>query len=228
MKSNVSSAKIEPKDGSVGAASSSIPQSSPIQLTEKSKSDTNSDQTTTICSSQPASSLSKESNGIIGKPPKPQNQDQKAASLAHMPCVSTTGNGPNGKTITGFLYKYSRSEVSIICVCHGSSFSPAEFVEHAGGIDISHPLKHITVVPSAFGWQVKASNSSIKYFFWFLLLLAEIVEVSNLNVEKYDEFWTSLKSNYNVTMLHTKYLRYRHIFKSGQWSKPTNAILICQ
>ncbi|KAL2470690.1 AFP2-like [Abeliophyllum distichum] len=161
LESNVSLAKIEPKDGSVGAAkytikkaSSSIPQSSPIQLTEKSKSDTNSYQTTGICSSQPenrASSPSKESNGIISKPPKPQNQIQKAASLSHMPCVSTTGNGPNGKTITGFLYKYTRSEVSIMCVCHGSSFSPAGFVEHAGGIDISHPLRHITVVPSAFG-----------------------------------------------------------------------------
>ncbi|KAL2488268.1 ninja-family protein 4-like [Forsythia ovata] len=161
LESNVSLAKIEPKDGSVGAAkhtikkaSSSIPQLSPIQLTEKSKSDTNSNRTTGICLSQAdnrAFSPLKESNGIISKPSKPQNQIQKAASLSHMPCVSTTGNGPNGKTITGFLYKYTRSEVSIMCVCHGSSFSPAGFVEHAGGIDISHPLRHITVVPSAFG-----------------------------------------------------------------------------
>ncbi|XP_058093370.1 ninja-family protein 2-like [Magnolia sinica] len=72
-------------------------------------------------------------------------------SLPHMPCVSTTGNGPNGKTITGFLYRYTKTEVSIVCVCHGSSFSPAEFVKHAGGTDISQPLKHIVVVPSAFG-----------------------------------------------------------------------------
>ncbi|KAF5446419.1 hypothetical protein F2P56_032048 [Juglans regia] len=87
------------------------------------------------------------------KPPKPKtgHQNQNTPSLPQMPYVSTTGNGPNGKTITGFLYRYTKSEVSIICVCHGSSFSPAEFVQHAGGTDVSHPLKHITVIPSAFG-----------------------------------------------------------------------------
>ncbi|GFQ07534.1 ninja-family protein afp3 [Phtheirospermum japonicum] len=68
-----------------------------------------------------------------------------------MPCVSTTGNGPNGRTIRGFLYKYTKAEVSIVCFCHGSSFSPAGFVEHAGGVDISHPLRHITIVGPAFG-----------------------------------------------------------------------------
>ncbi|KAH7862791.1 hypothetical protein Vadar_009589 [Vaccinium darrowii] len=80
-----------------------------------------------------------------------KDASDKTPSLSQMPCVSTTGNGPNGKTITGFLYRYTKTEVSIVCVCHGSSFSPAEFVEHAGGKDITHPLKHITVVPSAFG-----------------------------------------------------------------------------
>ncbi|KAK7287391.1 hypothetical protein RIF29_00664 [Crotalaria pallida] len=83
-----------------------------------------------------------------GKPPKPVT---RTSSLPQMPYVSTTGNGPNGKTVHGFLHKYSKSEVSIVCVCHGSSFSPAEFVQHAGGTDISHPLRHITVIPSAFG-----------------------------------------------------------------------------
>lgn len=88
-----------------------------------------------------------------GKPPKPigpTNQQQKLA-LAQMPCVSVTGNGPNGKTITGFLYRYTKAEVSIVCVCHGASFSPAGFVEHAGGVDVEHPLKHIRVVPFALG-----------------------------------------------------------------------------
>ncbi|KAL3649287.1 hypothetical protein CASFOL_005690 [Castilleja foliolosa] len=74
-----------------------------------------------------------------------------ALPVVHMPCVSTTGNGPNGRTIRGFLYKYTKTEVSIVCVCHGSSFSPAGFVEHAGGVDISHPLRHITIVGQAFG-----------------------------------------------------------------------------
>ncbi|GFP93493.1 ninja-family protein afp3 [Phtheirospermum japonicum] len=66
-----------------------------------------------------------------------------------MPCVSTTGNGPNGKTVTGFLCKYTKNEVSIMCVCHRSVFSPAEFVEHAGGVDIMNPLRHITIVNAA-------------------------------------------------------------------------------
>nr|XP_010910990.2 uncharacterized protein LOC105036973 [Elaeis guineensis] len=69
-------------------------------------------------------------------------------SLPRMPFVSTTGNGPNGKTVTGFLYRYTKAEVRIVCVCHGSSFSPAEFVRHAGGTNISQPLRQIVVVPS--------------------------------------------------------------------------------
>lgn len=75
----------------------------------------------------------------------------QTSCLPQMPYVSAKGNGPNGKTVNGFLYRYSKSEVSIVCVCHGSTFSPAEFVQHAGGTDISHPLRHITVIPSAFG-----------------------------------------------------------------------------
>lgn len=83
-----------------------------------------------------------------GKPPKPQAQNQNNSTFPQMPYVSTTGNDLNEKTITGLLYRYTKSEVSIMCVCHGSTFSPAEFVQHAGGIDIANPLKHITVIPS--------------------------------------------------------------------------------
>ncbi|KAL3850423.1 hypothetical protein ACJIZ3_012305 [Penstemon smallii] len=88
------------------------------------------------------------SSGLIGTP---QNKNYNEPSVSGMPCVWTTGDGPNGRTITGFLYKYDKYEVSIMCVCHGSSFSPAGFVEHAGGVDVSHPLKHITVVPPSSG-----------------------------------------------------------------------------
>lgn len=93
------------------------------------------------------SSVTKES----GKPPKPHTNSNGNGSLlpfAQMPCVTSTGNGPEGKTVNGFLYRYSKSEISIICVCHGTSFSPAEFIVHAGGTNVSHPLRHITVVPS--------------------------------------------------------------------------------
>ncbi|XP_011089656.1 AFP homolog 2-like [Sesamum indicum] len=97
------------------------------------------------------SSSEKETSGCpVDKPPKLPNENLTAACLARMPCVSATGNGPNGTTVTGFLYKYTKTEVSIMCVCHGSSFSPAEFVEHAGCVGVSHPLRHITIVPSAF------------------------------------------------------------------------------
>ncbi|KAK4268249.1 hypothetical protein QN277_024931 [Acacia crassicarpa] len=86
------------------------------------------------------------------KPPRPQPHHLPHL-LTKMPYVSTTGNGPNGKRVNGFLYRYNNSQVSIVCVCHGSTFSPAGFVQHAGGTtDISHPERHITVInPPAFG-----------------------------------------------------------------------------
>ncbi|PKI32961.1 hypothetical protein CRG98_046635 [Punica granatum] len=71
--------------------------------------------------------------------------------LLDMPCVSTKGDGPDGKKIEGFLYRYKKGEeVKIVCVCHGRFLSPAEFVKHAGGGDVSHPLKHIVVNASPF------------------------------------------------------------------------------
>lgn len=98
----------------------------------------------------PKSPLTPTNNGVDGEEDK-KLKPPSLPSLPRMPCVSTTGNGPNGKTITGFLYRYTKTEVSIICVCHGSSFSPEEFVKHAGGTDVSHPLRHIVVAPSTFG-----------------------------------------------------------------------------
>ncbi|CAL9135411.1 unnamed protein product [Musa textilis] len=73
--------------------------------------------------------------------------------VERMPCVSTRGDGPNGRRIEGLLYKYRKGEeVKIVCVCHGSFFTPAEFVKHAGGGEVAHPLRHIVVdaLPSAF------------------------------------------------------------------------------
>ncbi|CAH8384995.1 unnamed protein product [Eruca vesicaria subsp. sativa] len=80
----------------------------------------------------------------------PENQAARNM-IEDMPCVSTTGDGPNGRKIDGFLYRYRKgNEVRIVCVCHGSFLSPAEFVKHAGGRDVAHPLKHIVVNPSPF------------------------------------------------------------------------------
>ncbi|CAM8947297.1 unnamed protein product [Rhodiola kirilowii] len=70
--------------------------------------------------------------------------------MGEMPCVFTTGDGPNGRRIDGILYKYGKGEeVRIMCVCHGIFLSPAEFVKHAGGTDVDHPLRHIVVNTSA-------------------------------------------------------------------------------
>ncbi|KAJ9174157.1 hypothetical protein P3X46_017216 [Hevea brasiliensis] len=67
-------------------------------------------------------------------------------AVEDMPCVFTIGDGPNGRRVEGILYKYGKGEeVRIMCVCHGSFLSPAEFVKHAGGGDVDHPLKHIVV-----------------------------------------------------------------------------------
>lgn len=69
--------------------------------------------------------------------------------MEEMPCVSTKGDGPNGRRIEGFLYQYKKGEeVRIVCVCHGKFLTPAEFVKHAGGGDVTHPLRHIVVSPS--------------------------------------------------------------------------------
>lgn len=70
--------------------------------------------------------------------------------LEDTPCVSTKGDGPNGKRIEGFLYQYRKGEeLRIVCVCHGSFLSAAEFVKHAGDGDgdVEQPLKHIVVNP---------------------------------------------------------------------------------
>ncbi|CAN7023664.1 unnamed protein product [Brassica oleracea var. botrytis] len=82
--------------------------------------------------------------------PLPKNQAARNM-IDDMPCVSTTGDGPNGRKIDGFLYRYRKGdEVRIVCVCHGSFLTPAEFVKHAGGRDVARPLKHIVVNPSPF------------------------------------------------------------------------------
>lgn len=76
-------------------------------------------------------------------------KEMMKSMMVDMPCVSTRGVGPSGKRVEGFLYQYRKGEeVRIVCVCHGSFLSPAEFVKHAGGGDVSQPLKHIVVNPS--------------------------------------------------------------------------------
>ncbi|KAK4479139.1 hypothetical protein RD792_014650 [Penstemon davidsonii] len=49
----------------------------------------------------------------------------------NLPWVSTTSPGPNGKTISGVTYRFSPTQIRIVCACHGSHLSPEEFVRHA-------------------------------------------------------------------------------------------------
>ncbi|CAN8239030.1 unnamed protein product [Cochlearia groenlandica] len=94
--------------------------------------------------------------------PKPNNRLRRLSSVhvkiepqggkgkTEMPCVFTKGDGPNGKRIDGILYRYGNGEeVRIMCVCHGDFLSPADFVKHAGGQNVDHPLRHIVVNTSS-------------------------------------------------------------------------------
>ncbi|KAL3625466.1 hypothetical protein CASFOL_030920 [Castilleja foliolosa] len=56
-------------------------------------------------------------------------------SYPNLPWVSTTGQGPNGRTISGVTYKYSPTQIRIVCACHGTHMSPEEFVRHASAED---------------------------------------------------------------------------------------------
>lgn len=78
-------------------------------------------------------------------------------SCPDLPWVSTTGIGPNGKTVCGVLYRFSRTQVKIVCACHGKHMSPSEFVQHAGGVDDSNPEKNIVVNPFCLTSQASSS-----------------------------------------------------------------------
>ncbi|KAK3029419.1 hypothetical protein RJ639_039763 [Escallonia herrerae] len=55
----------------------------------------------------------KEAIGIADNLSKSRAGKHDALPLPQMPCVSTTGNGPNGKTINGFLHRYTEGEITL-------------------------------------------------------------------------------------------------------------------
>ncbi|KAL6841309.1 hypothetical protein ACP4OV_028827 [Aristida adscensionis] len=74
--------------------------------------------------------------------------DIRKIMMEDMPMVSSKVEGPNSRRVDG-LYRYKNGEgVRIVCVCHGSFLTPAEFVKHAGGGEVSNPLRHIVINPS--------------------------------------------------------------------------------
>ncbi|KAK9705986.1 hypothetical protein RND81_07G097000 [Saponaria officinalis] len=54
-----------------------------------------------------------------------------SGSFPNLPWVSSTGSGPNSKTISGVTYKDTATQIKIVCACHGLHFSPEEFLRHA-------------------------------------------------------------------------------------------------
>lgn len=52
-------------------------------------------------------------------------------SFPNLPWVSTKGPGPNGRTISGVTYRFSETQIKIVCACHGFHMFPEEFVWHA-------------------------------------------------------------------------------------------------
>ena len=67
--------------------------------------------------------------------------------MQEMPGVFTKGL-PNSNRVEGFLYKYKKGDVRIVCICHGSFLTPSEFVEHAGAGKVDNPLRHIVISPT--------------------------------------------------------------------------------
>ncbi|KAL8231469.1 hypothetical protein R6Q57_001249 [Mikania cordata] len=95
---------------------------------------------------QPFAETNRDNEGAKVKKKVECNTNTKMKYDETMPYVSTKGEGPDGRRIQGFLYKYGKGEeVRIVCVCHGSFLTPAEFVKHGGGGDVDHPLRHIIV-----------------------------------------------------------------------------------
>ncbi|XP_048441048.1 ninja-family protein AFP3-like [Pyrus x bretschneideri] len=154
--SGMSELESKPLQGtsSCGEGRSPVPSSNQL-LQEQS----NQDNAMATSGTRTADDASKTPKADIENPSKkPSSQENSEGetrrnTMEDMPCVFTIGDGPNGRKVEGILYRYGKGqEVRIMCVCHGSFLSPAEFVKHAGGSDVTHPLRHIVVNPAAISF----------------------------------------------------------------------------
>ncbi|KAI5075229.1 hypothetical protein GOP47_0009305 [Adiantum capillus-veneris] len=85
-------------------------------------------------------------------------EKQRSGSFLDFPWVTTTGKGPNGITVNGYMYLANGRQVRLVCNCHGKHMSPVEFVEHSGSSDLSNPERNIVVSPSPhFNHQVAST-----------------------------------------------------------------------
>lgn len=78
-----------------------------------------------------------------GKPAE-KAKGREFNKIEDMPKVYTTISGPK---INGYLSKYNKEEIRILCACHAVSMTPAQFIKHAGGGDVAFPERYITVKP---------------------------------------------------------------------------------
>ncbi|XP_076933690.1 ninja-family protein AFP3-like [Bidens hawaiensis] len=132
-------------DSGVATSDGSVPGSVESQASSESEASIASVQSSQDRTNQGGTSSSRSK----AESSRPNNKGKEIkSSTMDMPCVFT--DGPGGRRIDGILYKYGKDEeVKIMCVCHGSFLTPAEFVKHAGGTDVDHPLKHIVVNPNS-------------------------------------------------------------------------------
>ncbi|KAK7314430.1 hypothetical protein VNO77_32954 [Canavalia gladiata] len=79
-------------------------------------------------------------------------------SYPNLPWVSTSGSGPNGRTISGVTYRYSTNQIRIVCACHGSHMTPEEFVRHANE-DLATPEGNAVLGTVANGNPAASSHS---------------------------------------------------------------------
>ncbi|KAH9315442.1 hypothetical protein KI387_024069, partial [Taxus chinensis] len=107
-----------------------------------------------------------------------------------LPWVSTTG-GPNGKTISGAMYRYNRNQVRIVCACHGRHMSPTEFVQHANDADASNLDNNVVADSFPAGNQATSAQDTIVLD--DIDLASKWVEESNLVEFDHDDLgWMDL------------------------------------
>ncbi|KAM3300008.1 hypothetical protein ACQJBY_041165 [Aegilops geniculata] len=81
-----------------------------------------------------------------------------SGSYPDLPWVSTTGAGPNGRTISGVTYNFGRNEVKIVCACHGTHMTPEEFTRHAS-VDATGQENNATMSAFPVGNQAASAQN---------------------------------------------------------------------
>ncbi|XP_015064780.1 ninja-family protein AFP3-like [Solanum pennellii] len=75
---------------------------------------------------------------------------EKLRKFLYKKMPSVFYDGPNGKKTKGhLLYSFTkREDLKIVCACHASFFTPAEFIKHGGGgdVDVENPLNYIIII----------------------------------------------------------------------------------